>query len=130
MHLPWKDSHPCLHDNYDLCQRQLSGLLKRLSQNPEQLQLYDSFIWDQLRQGIVDVVDDPTIYKGGRLHYLPHHGVFRHDKQTTKLHVVYDASAKTDGPSLNDCLHIGPNFGQSMLDILIRFRIQTWRRHF
>lgn len=36
---------------------------------------------------------------------------------------MYDASAKTTGPSLNDCLHIGPNFGQNMLDILIRFWI-------
>lgn len=122
VHLPWRESHPHLPDNYVLCKRRLNGLLKRLSQNPEHLKQYDSVIRDQLEQGIVEVVD-PTAHEVGRLHYLPHHGVFQHDKQTTKLRVVYDASARGDGPSLNDCLHIGPNFGQNMLDILVRFRV-------
>ena len=56
------------------------------------------------------------------MHYLPHHAVVRHDKTTTKLRVVYDASAKSDGPSLNDCLHKGPKFNQLILDLLLRFR--------
>lgn len=32
-----------------------------------------------------------------------------------------DASVKTKGPSLNDCLYLGPPFGQYILDIIIRF---------
>ena len=116
VHLPWKQSHPHLPDSYDLCKRRLGGLLKRLSQNPEQLRHYDSIIQEQLQQGVVEIVREPAKYKSGRLHYLPHHGVFRHDKQTTKLRVVYDAS-------LNNCLHTGPNFGQNILDILLQFRL-------
>lgn len=58
-----------------------------------------------------------------KLHYLPHHGVIREDKLTTKLRVVYDASAKNNGPSLNDCLYAGPSFGQRIADILLRFRL-------
>ena len=99
VHLPWKQSHPQLPDNYDICKKRLGGLLKRLSQNPDQLRLYDSIIQEQLQQGVVEIVRETAKYESG---YLPHHGVFRHDKQTTKLRVVYDASAKTDGPSLND----------------------------
>ena len=120
VHLP---CHPELPGNYDLCKKRLCGLLKRLNQNPEQLRLYDSIIQEELQQGVVEIVREPATYESGRLHYLPHHGVFRHDKQTTKLRVVYDASAKTDGPSLNDCLHTGPNFGQNILEILLRFRM-------
>ena len=40
-----------------------------------------------------------------------------------KLRIVYDASARVDGPCLNDCLHTGPKFSQNILDILLRFRL-------
>ena len=38
-----------------------------------------------------------------------------------KVRVVYDASARTGGPSFNDCLFIKPKFNQKILDILLRF---------
>ena len=57
------------------------------------------------------------------MHYLPHHAVIRKDRATTKLRVVYDASAKTNGVSLNDCLHAGPKFNQKIVHILLRFRL-------
>ena len=72
----------------------------------------------------MEVVANPTQCEG-RVHYLPHHAVVRQDKQTTRLRVVYDASVRADGPSLNDCLYTGPNFGQSTLDILLRFRLHN-----
>ena len=125
VHLPWKESHPPLPDNYELCRKRLDGLLRRLRQSPERLLQYDAVIRDQLRQGVVEVVADPTQYVEGQVHYLPHHAVIRQDKQTTKLRVVYDASARSNGPSLNDCLYTGPNFGQSILDILLRFRLHN-----
>ena len=40
----------------------------------------------------------------------------------TNKRVVYDASSKTSGPSLNECLYKGPKFHQFILDLLIRFR--------
>ena len=52
---------------------------------------------------------------------VPHH-VVRHEKDTTKVRVVYDASAKSNGPSLNDCLHVGSKFDQRISELLFRFR--------
>ena len=58
-----------------------------------------------------------------KIHYLPHHAVGKRMKDTTKLRVVYDASARSNGPSLNDCLHAGPKFNQRIFDLLMRFRV-------
>ena len=124
VHLPWKESHPPLPDNYELCRKRLTRLLNRLNEKPELLLQYDTIIRDQLRQGVVEVVTEPTHCEDGRVHYLPHHPVVRHDKQTTKVRIVYDASARAGGPSLN-CLYTGPNFGQTILDILLRFRLHN-----
>ena len=35
---------------------------------------------------------------------------------------MYNASAKTNGPSLNNCLYTGPKSGQSIMEIILRFR--------
>ena len=80
---------------------------------------YNSIIEDQLQQGIVEVVDS-SYDDAEKIHYLPHHAVVRRNKETTKVRVVYDASAR---PSLNECLHTGPKFDQKIFDILLRFRV-------
>lgn len=60
----------------------------------------------------------------GTVHYLPHEEVVKEDKATTKLRVVYDASAKSrNEPSLNDCLLPGPALTPPIFDILLRFRL-------
>ena len=121
--LPWKETHPYLPDNYELSKKCLLGLLYPLRQRPTVLQGYDATIKDQLNQGIVEEIDDPKRSVRGATHYIPYHAVIRQDKSTTKLRIVYNASAKQDGPSLNDCLYAGPKFGQSIMDIILRFRV-------
>ena len=122
--LPWKETHASLPDNHLLSLRRLEGLLRRLKENPTVLQEYDSIIRDQIDEKIVEVIANTDVKSEGdhKVHYLPHHAVIRHDKEMTKLHVVYDASARSGGPSLNDCLYTGPKFNQKILDILLRFR--------
>ena len=119
--LPWKEMHDPLLDNYALSLRRLEGLIRRLKQSPDILQEYDATIQKQISEGIVEVVPDSETKEEGEVHYLPHHAVIRHDKETTKLCVVYDASARSGGPSLNDCLHTGPKFNQNVFDIMLRF---------
>ena len=120
--LPWKDVHSPLPDNYQLALKRLRGLRHHLLQQPALLKEYDAIIQDQVKQGIVEVITDPTPTDSCAVHYLPHHAVVRQDKATTKMRIVYDTSARTTGPSLNDCLYTGPKFDQRILDILLRFR--------
>lgn len=56
-------------------------------------------------------------------YFLPHHGVIRESSSTTKLRVVFDASAATSsGVSLNDLQMVGPTVQDDLLSILLRFR--------
>ena len=56
-------------------------------------------------------------------YYLPMHGVTKESSSTTKLRVVFDASAKTStGTSLDDLLSIGPTLHPTLDKILIKFR--------
>ena len=49
----------------------------------------------------------------GKVHHLPY---------TTKLRVVYDASAKHHGPSLNNCLYSGLPLTPMIFHLMTRFR--------
>ena len=56
-------------------------------------------------------------------HFLPHHGVVREDKDTTKLRIVFDRSAKVEisHHSLNGCLEKSPNLTSLVFDVLLKF---------
>ena len=59
-----------------------------------------------------------------RSHYLPHLAVVRKDRETTKVRVVYDGSAKASKKerSLNDCLQTGPNLLPHVFNMIANFR--------
>ena len=120
--LPWKTHHALLPDNYEVAVSRLYAVFRRLRRNPELLVEYNRIIEDQQTQGIISDVDCTALVKVGHLRYLPHHPVIRNDKLTTKVRIVYDASAKATGPSLNDCLYAGPSLISDIPDVLIRFR--------
>ena len=121
MSLPWKSFCPLLPDNREMSLCRLHGLLSQLRQDKDVFTEYDSIIKNQMKQGIVEAARPSEDM--GHVHYLPHHAVIRRDKETTKLRIIYDASAKTKRPSLNNCLHFGPKFDQKIFHLLRRFRI-------
>ncbi len=98
------------------------SLLRRLKSKPEILEHYNGIIQEQLDNNIIEVVGEELTPEVGKVHYLPHHEVIRLDKSTTKIRVVYDASCKRNGLSLNDCLYAGPPLTPLIFDILLRFR--------
>ncbi|XP_063377545.1 uncharacterized protein LOC134664729 [Cydia fagiglandana] len=57
--------------------------------------------------------------------YLPHHAVVKETRDTTKVRVVFDASAKgSRGVSLNNAMMIGPTLQPGLRSLVIR-----WRAH-
>ena len=119
--LPLKPHCELLPDNYKLCLRRLNYLVNRLKKD-KQLELeYNNILADYEKSGIIERVVNSG--SPGRVHYLPHREVVRRDKTTTKVRIVFDASARGIGHSLNDCLYAGPCLIASILRILIRFRV-------
>ena len=121
---PWKEERPMLPSNYDLALGRLRSLVNRLMKNPDHLRKYNAVLQDQLEKGIIEVV--PEQDSGETLkHYIPHHEVVTPEKTTTKLRIVFDASAKTRkaNRSLNECLHRGPVILEDLCGLLIRFRL-------
>lgn len=58
---------------------------------------------------------------------LPHHAVIKEDSLTTKLRIVFDASARTsNGRSLNDLLCIGPALQNDLGGVLINWRMHKY----
>ena len=119
--LPWRGNHPVLPNNKDGSLRRLASLnrkLKRQNLTPA----YEEIIEEQRGAGVVEKADGP--YVGGREFYIPHKPVVRATAESTKLRIVYDASARAfDGaPSLNDCLHAGPPLQNKLWSVLVRGR--------
>ena len=122
--LPWKEGYPSsdIPDHFRLCFNRLKYLQLRLLKTPHVLQEYNEIIREELNRGIIEIVDNIKD-DADHIHYLPHHPVIRQDKQTTKVRVVYDGSARSaeDHLSINNCLLTGPNLIPKLFDILIRF---------
>ena len=118
--LPWKDEIIPNSTGYNMCVKRLRQLKSRLKSGRNLFQDYDQIIREQERTGIIE----QTKCNETCGHFLPHQGVIRQDKQTTKLRIVFDGSAKPskDDFSINDFLEKGPNSVPLLFDIIIRFR--------
>ena len=107
VNLPWKPDCTSKSNGYLMCVKRVGQLQARLKKDESLFREYDNIIKEQEKTGIVERAAETE----DTSHFLPHHGVIRQDKETTKLRVVFGGSAKAtkDDVSLNDCLEKGPN---------------------
>lgn len=115
-----------LQDNYHICEIRLQSLLNKLNKpgNEETRKAYNEIIKKQLDEGIIEEVS-PDQCTDAVIHYLPHHAVLRKDKQSSKVRIVYDGSAKAnrESSSLNQCLKPGPSLVNNLVAVLLMFRM-------
>ena len=121
--LLWKANHGVLPNNKAASIGRMNNLITKLKRDPQLLKEYDRIISDQLNEGIVEVAPELAT---GLEYYLPHKAVVRESAESTKLRIVYDASAKPDTKSLslNDCLETGPPLQNLLWSVLIRNRMR------
>ena len=121
---PWKSRHPFLPSNFQLSLVRLRSLLQKLRSDPVLAAGYAKVLDEQLKLGMIEPITETEAE--GPVHYVPHHPVLREDHATTKIRIVFDASAKRNksSPSLNECLYRGPLLLRDLAGILLRFRLK------
>ena len=121
--LLWKPGHGRLLTNEQGSIKRLESLVRKLQREPGMIDKYDENIQEQLTEGIVErVANEPN----ERTFYIPHKPVRKEAAATTKLRIVFDASAKPseDSPSLNECLETGPPLQDLLWNVLVRNRLK------
>ena len=121
--VPWQEDRPYLSNNYEMAFNRLKNTEKRLLKNEELATDYTAIIhhYEQKRY-VIKVNPEKELTPEGRVWFLPHFPVCRPDKTTTKTRIVFDASAKNNGISLNDTILPGPKLQNSVFNVLLRFR--------
>ncbi|GFY28158.1 DUF1758 domain-containing protein [Trichonephila clavipes] len=119
--LPFHSSPSKLGDSRESAIRRFKSLEHSLIKKPAIYSQYRDFMQEYLTLGHMELVPKND-YAKREAYYLPHHAVLR-DSSTTKLRVVFDASAKsTSGYSLNDILMVGPRVQRDVYPIRLSFR--------
>ncbi|XP_070510435.1 uncharacterized protein [Cardiocondyla obscurior] len=120
--LPFRENGGRLGQSRGVALRRLEYLERRFQRDPKLRELYCNFMREYINLRHMTRITDGDV-KANAV-YLPHHGVIREESTTTKLRVVFDASAKTtSGFSLNDSLMIGATLQDGIIDIMLRFRL-------
>ncbi|XP_044756895.1 uncharacterized protein LOC123315310 [Coccinella septempunctata] len=120
--LPFKKSTTQLGESKQRALARLFQLENKLDKDEKLRTMYKEFMQEYIALGHMKIASSNN---SAKRYYIPHQPVLKEERDTTKLRVVFDASAKTStGLSLNDILHTGPKLQQDLIDILIR-----WRKH-
>lgn len=121
--LPFRTHDLNFGDSRTLALRRFYTLQKKLSLNPTLKTAYDRVMNEYIELGHMSLLSDES--SGG--YYLPHHAVIKASSSTTKVRVVFDASAKsTTGKSLNDNLLVGPTIQNTLFEHLLKFRMHKY----
>lgn len=141
--LPFRDptSLPVFLNSFDVANRRLLALERRLAKQPQIRDLYVNFMQEYLDAGHMSLVSIES--ENLNSYYIPHHCVLKEPvvsppnvnvlssssvcsstpAPSSKIRVVFDASAKASNSiSLNDTLFVGPKLQNDIASVLLRFR--------
>ena len=121
--MPWNENGPPKRSNYDIAFKRMQSAEKSF-QTKECFAIVNDVIVIQklLEQDFVIKVPAEEVDHSQPEWYLTLQAVFTPER-TTKVRLVFDASSKGhDGLSLNDHLEKGPNYIDSLLNVLMAWR--------
>ena len=119
----WTNPTVKLPNNVSVAQKRFTFLRKRLRADPILHKKYEDTIQQYVQQGKArKMTDKEASQTSDKTWYLPHHPVYNVNKPN-KIRVVNDAAAECKGTSLNKSLVTGPDLLNSLVGVLMRFRV-------
>ncbi|XP_055907518.1 uncharacterized protein LOC129942546 [Eupeodes corollae] len=124
--LPFKeDPTTGLGDSLQAARKRFLSLENKLSKDEELKTSYINFMEEYKALGHMTPINKDNIPQ--RHYVIPHHCVMKPESSSTKLRVVFDASAKTtSGHALNDILMVGPTVQPDLFSIVLKFRMHRY----
>ena len=116
--MPWCRDPTLIESNIEVAQKRLATTERSLKKRGLD-QTYNEVLIKHLEKGYTRKVESSDV-KGKW--YLPHFAVVKPSRTTTKMRIVFDASAKEHGQCLNDFILKGPKLQRDLNETLIRFR--------
>ena len=115
--LPFRKAEPHLPESRQQARSRLNSIKRRLRSDNKFREDYTAFMEEIIGKGYANECSDDS----GQW-YIPHHGVYHPRKN--KIRVVFDCAAQNAGVSLNSELLQGPDLTNSLLGVLMRFRLE------
>jgi len=126
----YKQNFVPIKNNFYLARKRYKSLRQTMGGDELKNKTYSEAIKQMIDNGEVEEVKEDPINARNmdrNINYLPHHGVFKFDRISTKCRIVFDASAKnSEGVSLNSNLLPGPKRQLDIVHLLINFRLHPY----
>ena len=119
-----------LAKNKHLAKAILTSNLKKLNKNREHLELMNQTIKDQVKAGIIERIENLEDYLVDHPEhsFLPHMGIFKLDRETTKCRIVFLSNLREQDKSgrlcisHNQAMYAGPTLNQKLSSSLLQLR--------
>ena len=123
--VPWIPGAELTNTNEEPSRKRLHNVTRKLRQQPKIKEEYEKIVHDQLRDGVVEETEQQS--NSERVFYMPHRPVIKESASTTKVRMVFDASARPRplSNSVNECMNTGPPLQPLLWDIRVRARMST-----
>jgi len=122
--LPLKTSNIDLGDNFQSSVAVMKSVERAIAKRDSKKGVNQAY-QDLIDNGFARKLSESELHKNTNqlCHYIPSFAVYAPGKETSKVRIVYNGSAKTQtGKSLNSILYPGPSFTKDITIMLTKFR--------
>ncbi|XP_039753328.1 uncharacterized protein LOC120628775 [Pararge aegeria] len=124
--LPFKEDLYSLGNSLDIAKKRFICLERKLEASNKLRSAYDDVIKGYLAKDYISPAPSYDSKDPVPIYVMPHTGILREDKLSTRLRLVVDASCRSSsGKALNHLLHSGQNLQGDLFKIILNFRLHA-----